>query len=440
MNRKTQLFYNTNEDSKFITFDNYAEALTGDILVTNAKLYPSRFLCVNLADLNKKEFIRNYLENYYENKLAFLRDNLDSAENIKNMNPLAYLIDAILAYKNGDDALKDMSELEVANDINSIFTFVGNVVEMDYNGTYTDIICTIEPSGKKKPSFILEDIDVDKQITYKYDYAAKEDDEETEEENPLILYGWRNEYNNGSETIKKYLKNNQVSEENSETQQRNLIFDDNSNQYKYLSKIKSFEFKDINNDTTDDSDTTDMIEFNMIIPLFDLQYIDEISNSGDLSSEIILDGEHNIPLGIYFCDEPVKLKKDENYSANWSLMISMQFSAFPYSFDIVKKFNDSDVIKDAYLTFAQILSKQANTLDLINKYNEMIASLKIKINALESTISNLATTSTIDELTTSMNNLNKTVDSKISEFDNRLNELKEFIDATRLKWTIKNNQ
>ena len=219
-----------------------------------------------------------------------------------------------------------------------------------------------------------------------------------------------------------------------------MIFDDNSNQYKYLSKIKSFEFKDINNDTTDDSDTTDMIEFNMIIPLFDLQYIDEISNSGDLSSEIILDGEHNIPLGIYFCDEPVKLKKDENYSANWSLMISMQFSAFPYSFDIVKKFNDSDVIKDAYLTFAQILSKQANTLDLINKYNEMIASLKIKINALESTISNLATTSTIDELTTSMNNLNKTVDSKISEFDNRLNELKEFIDATRLKWTIKNNQ
>lgn len=440
MNRKTQLFYNTNEDSKFITFDNYAEALTGDILVTNAKLYPSRFLCVNLADLNKKEFIRNYLENYYENKLAFLRDNLDSVENIKNMNPLAYLIDAILAYKNGDDALEDMSGLEEADDINSIFTFVGNVVEMDYNGTYTDIICTIEPSGKKKPSFILEDIDVDKQITYKYDYAAKEDDEETEDENPLILYGWRNEYNNGSETIKEYLKNNQVSEENSETQQRNLIFDDNANQYKYLSKIKSFEFKDINNDTTDDSDTTDMIEFNMIIPLFDLQYIDEISNSGDLSSEIVLDGEHNIPLGIYFCDEPVKLKKDENYSANWSLMISMQFSAFPYSFDIVKKFNDSDVIKDAYLTFAQILSKQANTLDLINKYNEMIASLKIKINALESTISNLATTSTIDELTTSMNNLNKTVDSKISEFDNRLNELKEFIDATRLKWTIKNNQ
>jgi hypothetical protein len=39
-----------------------------------------------------------------------------------------------------------------------------------------------------------------------------------------------------------------------------------------------------------------------------------------------------------------------------------------------------------------------------------------------------------------MNNLNKTVDSKISEFDNRLNELKEFIYATRLKWTIKNNQ
>ena len=429
MNRKTQLFYNTDEDSKFITFDNYTEALTGDILVTNAKLYPSRFLCVNFPGLNKKEFIRNYLENYYENKLAFLRDKLDSAEDIKNMNPLAYLIDAILAYRyNGDDSFENMSGLEEANNINDIFTFVGNVVEMDYNGTYTDIICTIEPSGKKKPSFILESID--DLNTYPYDYAAKEDDE-TEGENPLILYGWRNEYNNGSETIKEYLENNYVSEEDSENQQRNLIFDDNSNQYNYLSKIKSFEFEDAD---------TDNIEFNMIIPLFDLQYIDEISNSTDLSSEIILDGEHNIPLGIYFCDETVKLKKEENYSANWSLMISMQFSAFPYSFDIVKKFNDSDVIKDAYLTFAQILAKQANTLDLLNKYNEMISSLKIKINALESTMSTLATTSTIDELTTSMNNLTNSVNTKISEFDNRLDELQEFINATRLKWTIKNNQ
>lgn len=437
MNRKTQLFYNTDEDSKFITFDNYTEALTGDILVTNAKLYPSRFLCVNISDLNKKEFIRNYLENYYENKLAFLRDKLDSAEDIKNMNPLAYLIDAILAYNNGDDSFENMSNLEKAKDINDIFTFVGNVVEMDYNGTYTDIICTIEPSNKKKPSFILLE-DIDDKDAIEYNYTAKEtnseenDSGQSQNENSLILYGWRDEYNNGSQTIKEYLK------KDSENQPRNLIFDDNENRYNYLSKIKSFEFKDINNDNAEDN--TDTIEFNMIIPLFDLQYIDEISNSTDLSSEIILDGEHNIPLGIYFCDEPVKLKKEENFSANWSLMISMQFSAFPYSFDIVKKFNDSDVIKDAYLTFAQILAKQANTLDLLNKYNEMISSLKIKINSLESTISTLATTSTIDELTTSMNNLTNSVNTKISEFDNRLDELQEFINATRLKWTIKNNQ
>ena len=76
---------------------------------------------------------------------------------------------------------------------------------------------------------------------------------------------------------------------------------------------------------------------------------------------------------------------------------------------------------------------------MLNKYNEMIASLKTKINLLESMFSNIATTSTIDELTTSMNNLNKTVDTKLAEYNDRLNELQEFIEATRIKWTIKNN-
>ena len=53
MNRKTQLFYNKDQDAKFITFDNYTESLTGDILVTNAKLYPSRFLCAYIENLDK---------------------------------------------------------------------------------------------------------------------------------------------------------------------------------------------------------------------------------------------------------------------------------------------------------------------------------------------------------------------------------------------------
>ena len=415
MNRKTQLFYNKDQDAKFITFDNYTESLTGDILVTNAKLYPSRFLCAYIENLDKEEFIKEYLESWYENKLAFLRDNLDKSDDIKNLNPLGYLVEVISAYANkGNEETDDHNDEEETSEINTdMFTFIGNIVEMDYNGTYTDIICTISPTGKQKPKFIQEDITDD--ISFDYNYKAEKDEENQENNSPYILYGWRNEYNGESQNIKTYLE-------------RPVKFDED-NKYNHGSKIQSFDF-----DPADES-----VKFNIIIPLFDLQYIDEIHNSSDLTDEIILNNEHNIPLGVYFCDEPVELKNDENYSPNWSLMISMQFSAFPYSYEIVKGFNDSDAIKDAYLTFAQILAKQSNTLDLLNKYNEMIASLKTKINLLESMFSNIATTSTIDELTTSMNNLNKTVDTKLAEYNERLNELQEFIEATRIKWTIKNN-
>ena len=73
MKRKTNLFYTDGPDSKFLTFSNYTELLTGNFLSTNTKIYPSRFLCLNIQDLDKNGFIKDYLIGYYENKLAFLR-------------------------------------------------------------------------------------------------------------------------------------------------------------------------------------------------------------------------------------------------------------------------------------------------------------------------------------------------------------------------------
>ena len=76
MKRKTNIFYLTGDDSKFITFSNYTESLTGNFLSTDTKLFPSRFLCLNLPNLtndNKNKLIR-FLAAYYENKLAVLRD------------------------------------------------------------------------------------------------------------------------------------------------------------------------------------------------------------------------------------------------------------------------------------------------------------------------------------------------------------------------------
>ena len=37
MKRRTNLFYNSGEDSKFLTFSNYTECLTGAFLSTNTK-------------------------------------------------------------------------------------------------------------------------------------------------------------------------------------------------------------------------------------------------------------------------------------------------------------------------------------------------------------------------------------------------------------------
>ena len=128
MKRKTNLFYTEGPDSKFLTFSNYTESLTGNFLSTDTKLYPSMFLCLNVNINNKKNFINNYLTGYYENKLAALRDYF--IENDKKpedyMSPLGYLLDTIKKF-----------------DPNFKITFVGDITEQDYNGTYTDTICTI---------------------------------------------------------------------------------------------------------------------------------------------------------------------------------------------------------------------------------------------------------------------------------------------------------
>ena len=62
MQRKTNLFYTQNQDSNFLTFSNFTEALTGNFLSTDWKVYPSRFLCLYIPTLvdeqSKQDFIK----------------------------------------------------------------------------------------------------------------------------------------------------------------------------------------------------------------------------------------------------------------------------------------------------------------------------------------------------------------------------------------------
>ena len=105
-----------------------AEAGTG--------LKPGSVYTVNIKDLefeddsvysNKEEFITKYLTGHYENKLAFLRDNINIPDT--KLLYLNYLLEAILKF----DSSTDLSNV-----------YFSEIVEQNYNGTFTDIICTIQ--------------------------------------------------------------------------------------------------------------------------------------------------------------------------------------------------------------------------------------------------------------------------------------------------------
>ena len=103
MKRKTNLFYTTGPDSKFITFSNYTESLTGNFLSTDTKIFPSRFIALYIKGLNKntKGALIKYIADYYESKLAVLRDHFDynKSDIEKSVPPLNYLLEALLRIK-----------------------------------------------------------------------------------------------------------------------------------------------------------------------------------------------------------------------------------------------------------------------------------------------------------------------------------------------------
>ena len=451
MKRKTNIFYEQGSDSHFLTFDNYTEALTGDILAINQKLFPSRFLCVYLQALdkdvvgedyetNKEEFIKDYLSAYYENKLAFLRDNLPKNGDTLLRHPLSYLIMLLYYYakkKNGYTGNIGSLEnnLTNGNDLNSeiiSFPHLGDVVEYDYNGTFADIICTISPSKKVKPAFTIDSSSSNDRSDRK-EYK----DSENNSYDDTCLYGWDPLEVEGATAISNYINNEPV-------------FDEISNGQKIY-----YTGSRITGITT--SDYHDSIKFNLIIPLFDsLEINNIITNDTDESNNETVAGvvlnnvdetldkgytQKNIPLGIYFSDNTVQLESEETgkYSSNWSLLISTQFKPFPYSLQIKNNEYGPDAIKDAYITFAEILAKQTKYVDMLNKYNELIISLQSKIIRLENTINNMGTIQNIDELWAKTTDLDSKIENRYNELKKRIDELNEFLDQSRIKWKIKNS-
>ena len=217
MKRKTNLFYTTGPDSKFITFSNYTESLTGNFLSTDTKMYPSKFIALYIKGLNEetKPALIKYLASYYESKLAVIRDyyseNRADVEN--DVTPLNYLLEALLRIKgfelkpsNESDDSSSSSDIDSSNDSSSDdssneetneyetdyvysiknnenpvveFKYISEITEQDYNGTFADTICCIDLKNYATilplTSSELNDDTDDNVVTF---------------ERPDTLYGW----------------------------------------------------------------------------------------------------------------------------------------------------------------------------------------------------------------------------------------------------------
>jgi len=433
MNRKTNIFYNSSEDSKFLTFNNYTEALTGDILATDYKLWPSRFICVYIENLDKEDFTLK-LQKYYENKLATLRDNID---NVSVLKPLNYLITFLYWYVYNRDIennneLKTPIDIEKSlldnnNDILNLvkFNYISDIVEQQYNGTYADIICTINPNKWNKPQLQFVPLEINEDV---YDADSYLNEIVISVDNTDFLHGWENE-STAKTKLGEQITNPIVDSE--------IINGSESNNVYYAkSLIDKININQVIGETE--------LNFNLIIPLFNVintKNANDISNDDENVTSIELTNKVNIPLGIYFTDNDVKLQINGKFSTNWSLLISTQFSAFPFSYDIQQNFDDSQSTKQAYLTFAEILANQTNFTDALVKYDVLIKSLQKRLEIAESKLNNISTVQNIDGIVKNITNIQNFIDELTTDINNKLEELDKKIEANKLKWQVnaKNN-
>jgi hypothetical protein len=370
MKRKTNLFYTEGVDSKFLTFSNYTEAMTGNYLSTNIKLFPTLFLCVNLNIQDKEGFIKNDLVGYYENKLATLRDARADIENYaKKLNPLGYLLDCIFKV-----------------DSTAKITYIGNITEQDYNGIYTDTICTINPNIKYIGNITTNNSN---------DGSVEGDDS---------LRGWYN--SNGFTGPDAYIGVEPT-------------FDDGNNLYN-INSNRSLTFEKKENETENNS-----IVFNVIIPLFSVV---DIRDSADLvnyninynssSGNIQSNSTINVPLGIWFANNTISLSTDGIYGQNWSLVIGSQFKPFPTSVKGIPTEIEMNNTPGAYNSFAQVLARQDS---IIKFFSEQILELKNQIKVINE---NLGAHNSFASILSRQDSTIKSCLDQIEKLKNQINEIK----------------
>ena len=382
MQRRTNLFYTSGTDSAFVTFSNYTESLTGSFISTDWKLFPSKFICLKVEGLNtetKTEFIK-HIAAYYENKLAFIRDwcVINNRRIDETILPFEWLIEEFIE-KFGYENVK--------------VTFISEIVEQNYNGVYADTICTIDGTDKPRTWIINHNEDPDAgdlHIPYK-DAKNKPFSEE-------FLYGW---YKTKNESETEYVGP-------SEYKNTNPVFDGHDESrnpyYSLFPKYTSISASD------KEGEQPTSIDFNVIIPLYDLTNLNTLTNTNTIDESINLttqiadnnEDKINIPIGIWFADTAVSLKRDSDtgYAPAWSLVLSSQFKPFPYSeqlnSDGVEGIQGIAYTEGAYVTFAQVLSRQNEIITNFSKLSSQIANLSKRIEEVDAKVNQLSTSYAID--------------------------------------------
>ena len=562
MKRKTNLFYTTGPDSKFITFSNYTESLTGNFLSTDTKIFPSRFIALYVKGLNKdtKAALIKYLADYYESKLAVLRDHFDynKSDIEKSVPPLNYLLEALLrikeikpnevvathsiannSYVNFVENETETSKLVSYSDVIK-FKYISDITEQDYNGTFTDTICNIdlrkfayissieltddfddnvvqfdkpntlygwdsnipeEYANEKTIPDSIQGIDLDRYMkSYVDDTDAEEkrieykintdlsnvinihDEMITEDKSLADIideYMASNEYDDIASAISAILHsndsnlmtfqnklNNLLSNEDTEitydkiilydSKTPNIIYAYNGADVVTLDMSKNNEYNinpeviKLNISTSND----DEMEFNCIIPLYDIVDINYKSNFNTIERIISVNGEGeidlapsvtnkmycvNVPLGMWlYTDGDVNednttsmklyLDTESGFSQSWSLTIASQFKPFPYSSKMPSELTTNSNT-NAYATFAQVLASQSAMIDNFNKLTRTIANMNDHIRNMESQLANLGTSYNIDNIHREFNNFEINMNNKFNVLkDDVINQL------SYLKW------
>ena len=196
------------------------------------------------------------------------------------------------------------------------------------------------------------------------------------------------------------------------------------------------------------------MEFNCIIPLYDIVDINYKSNFNTIERIISVNGEGeidltpsvtnkmyctNVPLGMWFYTDgdengdgttsmKLYLDTESGFSQSWSLTIASQFKPFPYSSKMPSELTTNSNT-NAYATFAQVLASQSAMIDNFNKLTRTIAYMNDHIRNMESQLANLGTSYNIDNIHREFNNFE-------INMNNKFNVLKDDVisQLSYLKW------